>query len=153
MIAALVLHVLAAVIWIGGMFFAYVCLRPVAAAQLQPGPRFALWAAVFERFFPLVWAAVVILPVSGYYLAVLMYEGFMQSLPYVWVMTGGAVAMIAIFLHVWFAPYRRLRQAVAAGDLPAAGAALAQIRRLVGINTMLGLVVVIVATSGRLSGW
>ncbi len=153
MIAALVLHLLAAVIWVGGMFFAYVCLRPVAAAQMQPGPRFALWAAVFERFFPLVWAAVAVLPVSGYYLAALMYEAFANVPNYVWVMTGVGVAMILIFLHVWFAPYRRLRQAVAAGDLPAAGSALAQIRRLVGVNTALGLLVVIVATSGRLIGW
>lgn len=153
MIAALILHLLAAVIWVGGMFFAYACLRPAAAAQLQPDARFALWSGVFQRFFPLVWAAVVVLPVSGYYLATSMYGDFRDVLPYVWVMTGGAVAMIAIFLHVWFLPYRRLRHAIAAHDMPAAGAALAQIRRLVLINTVLGVAVVIVASSGRLTGW
>lgn len=153
MIAALVLHLLAAVVWVGGMFFAYVCLRPVAAAQMQPGARFALWSGVFERFFPLVWAAVVVLPASGYYLAALMYGDFRDTPPYVWVMTGGGVAMIVIFAYVWFVPYRCLRRAVAAQDMPAAGAALGRIRRLVGINTVLGIAVVITAASGRLTGW
>jgi len=152
-IAALALHLLAAVVWVGGMFFAYLCLRPVAAAQLQPGARFALWAGVFERFFPWVWAAVLVLPASGYYLAASMYGDYREALPYVWVMTGVGVAMILIFLYVWFVPYRGLRSAVAAHDMPAAGAALARIRRLIGINTVLGVAVVVIAGSGRLMGW
>jgi uncharacterized membrane protein len=58
--------------------------------------------------------------------------------------------MMLIFLHIFFAPYRRLRRFAAAQDWPAAGQALAQIRKLVGINLTLGLVTVAVGTAGRL---
>ncbi|MCX7168828.1 MAG: hypothetical protein NTY41_00670, partial [Proteobacteria bacterium] len=59
----LFLHLISVTVWVGGMFFAYVCLRPVVAAQLQPPQRLPLWAAVFARFFPWVWLAVVLIPV------------------------------------------------------------------------------------------
>ena len=48
-------HVLAAVIWVGGMFFAVLVLRPSAGA-LKPSDRLPLWGRVFGKFFPLVWA-------------------------------------------------------------------------------------------------
>ena len=57
----LFLHVAAVTIWVGGMFFAYVCLRPVAAMQLEPPARLRLWRGVFGGFFPLVWASVVVI--------------------------------------------------------------------------------------------
>ena len=37
-------HVAGIVIWVGGMFFAWMCLRPVAATQLEPPVRLMLWA-------------------------------------------------------------------------------------------------------------
>ena len=33
------LHLASVIVWVGGMFFAYVCLRPVAASQLAPTHR------------------------------------------------------------------------------------------------------------------
>jgi len=47
---ASVLHVVAAVIWVGGMFFAYVCLRPAVGA-LEPPARCRLWRVALGRFF------------------------------------------------------------------------------------------------------
>ena len=40
---ALIVHSLAAVVWVGGMFFALLALRP-ATGPLEPGPRLALRA-------------------------------------------------------------------------------------------------------------
>ena len=60
--------------------------------------------------------------------------------------------MILIFLYVYFAPFSRLKKAVAAGDWPAAGKQLAQIRMLIVANLILGLVTVAVATGGRYLG-
>ena len=153
MMALLVaLHVLAAVIWVGGMFFAYMALRPVAASLLEPPLRLPLWSRTFARFFPWVWAAVVALPASGWTL-ILGYFGGLGATPVrVHVMNAVGTLMILIFLHVWFAPYRRLREAVAAQDWPAGGRALARIRRLVGLNLALGLFVVAVAAGGRYLG-
>jgi len=145
----LVVHTLAAVLWIGGMFFAYVVLRPVAAAQLEPPVRLTLWVAVFARFFPWVWAAVILLPVTGLLLAFRLFGGLAGSPPFVHLMLALGTAMVLVFLHVFFAPHRRLRAAVAAQDWPAGGKALATIRKLVGLNLLLGLLLVAGVAGGR----
>ena len=63
---SIVLHLLSAVVWVGGMFFAYMFLRPVAASQLEPPVRLQLWVGVFNKFFPFVWLALLFLPLTGY---------------------------------------------------------------------------------------
>lgn len=144
----LFLHLASVTVWVGGMFFAYMCLRPVAAAQLEPPLRLRLWLSVFGRFFPWVWLCVGLLLASG--LAMLLAVG-MKSAPLHWhLMFGIGLVMMLIFLHVFFSPYRRLGRAVDASDWAAGGAALSSIRRLVGTNTLLGLVNIAMATIGRL---
>jgi len=143
------LHVISAVIWVGGMFFAYSFLRPVAAEQLEPPYRLKLWVGVFNRFFPYVWLSVILLPVTGYLLMFSIWQGFAGAPLYVHVMQGLGILMILIYLHVYFAPFGRLKRLVASEDWPQAGKALAQIRILVGINTMIGLLVVVIASGGR----
>lgn len=146
---ALALHVLAAVVWVGGMFFAYVVLRPASGGVLEPPQRLELWAQVFERFFRWVWVAVVVLLATGLWLIFAAYGGFPGARWHVHVMYGLGVPMMLLFMHVYFAPYRRLRAAVAARDWPAGGRQIEQIRRLVAVNTTLGLIVVLVAGLGR----
>ena len=140
------LHVLAAVIWVGGMFFAYMALRP-AALKLEPPQRLMLWSETFERFFPWVWGSVVVLPFTGYWMIFSMFGSFDSTPLYALIMQYIGLAMIAIYLHVFFAPYRRLRRFVAAEDFPAAGKQLAQIRKLIALNLSLGLITVILASS------
>jgi uncharacterized membrane protein len=146
----LFVHVASVVVWVGGMLFAYQFLRPVAARQLQPPQRLPLWAGVFECFFPWVWISVSLILVSG--LAMILQVGFKLA-PINWhLMFALGLAMMAIFMHVFFAPYRRLKRAVAQQHWPSAGAALNQIRRLVGINVILGFVTIALATLGRMLG-
>jgi len=143
---AISLHVLAAVVWVGGMFFAYMALRP-AALKLEPPQRLMLWSETFERFFPWVWGSVVVLPFTGYWMIFSMFGSFDSTPLYALIMQYIGIAMIAIYLHVFFAPYRRLRRFVAAEDFPAAGKQLAQIRKLIALNLSLGLITVILASS------
>lgn len=132
------LHVLATVVWVGGMFFAYLCLRPVAATELEPPQRLRLWQGVFARFFPWVWASVILLIASGH--GIIGQMGGLAGLPvHIHVMLGLGYLMAAIFVYLYFAPYPRLRAAVAAQDWQAGGAALNRIRILVGTNLALGL--------------
>ncbi|MCX7171915.1 MAG: CopD family protein, partial [Proteobacteria bacterium] len=71
------------------------------------------------------------------------------SAPLHWhVMLALGVVMMLIFAHIYFAPFSRLCQGVAATDWPKAGAALNQIRKMVGINLALGLLTITVATLG-----
>lgn len=147
MAIAVTLHVLAALIWVGGMFFAYFALRP-AAQGFEPAVRLPLWTRTFTRFFVWVWLCVVLLPATGYWM-VFRVMGGMNRLPhYVNVMQGLALLMILIFLHVFFAPYRRMREAVARGDWPDAGRRLSQIRKLVLVNLMIGIATVVIAVWG-----
>jgi len=132
------LHILATVIWVGGMFFAHQCLRPVVLAQLEPPQRLRLWNGVFGRFFPWVWLSLVVLIATGQILVVGM--GGMAAVPYpAHIMVGIGYLMSAIFMYIYFGPYARLRKAVAAENWPAGGQALNLIRQLVGTNLILGL--------------
>ena len=145
---AISLHVLSAVIWIGGMFFALLVLRP-AAGELEPAHRLALWDIVFGKFFPWVWAAIILLPASGYWMIFSIQGGF-SSLPvYLHFMQGIGWLMIFIFLHLWFAPYKRYKQALADSEFQTAARNLEQIRILVMINLSLGLLNAIIGASGR----
>ena len=143
------LHVLSVVIWVGGMAFAYSCLRPVAAQQLEPPQRLTLWVGVFEKFFPLVWASVVLLPLTGFGLMFSIWDSFAATPLYIHLMYGIGIVMIMIYLHVFFAPFRRLKQAVTIQDWPAGGKQLNQIRMLIRINLTLGIIVVGIASGGR----
>jgi len=146
---ALLLHVLAVVVWVGGMFFAYVVLRPEAASQLEPPARLALWAGVFRRFFPWVFAAIGLILITGFWIIFSVYGGFAALGLRIHLMLGIGSVMMLIFFHVYFVPFKRLKQAVAVTDWQAGGRQLAQIRVLVGINLLLGLVTVAIAAGGR----
>jgi len=149
MFIAITLHLLAVVVWVGGMFFAYMALRPVAATLLDPPQRMPLWSLTFARFFPWVWVSVILLPVTGYWMILKVFGGFASLALYIHIMQGVGILMMLIFLHVFFAPYRRLKQAVAANDFAAAGKHLALIRKLIGLNLILGMALIVVASSGR----
>ena len=142
------LHVLAAVVWVGGMFFAYVVLRPSAGGVEAVPERLKLWGRVFQRFFRWVWAAVIVLLVSGYWMVVVELGGFAAISIHVHIMQGIGLIMIAIFLHLYFSPYARFRRALAHDDFEGAGAALNQIRGMVAVNLVLGLVITVVGSAG-----
>jgi uncharacterized membrane protein len=150
-VAALIIHILAAVVWVGGMFFAHQVLRP-AAAGLEPAPRLALWSRVLGRFFAWVFVAIVLLLASGSALMDGVYGGFRGSGLYIHLMMGLGILMMLLFLHLYFAPWRRFRAAVSRQDWAEGGRQLGQIRMIVTINLVLGLIVVAIGGSGRYWG-
>lgn len=141
------LHVLAAVIWVGGMFFAWMVLRPAAVSELQAPERLKLWAEVFRRFFKWVWVTVLILPISGIGMWHMRFDGLNATPRYVHIMTGIFLVMLALFLRIQLLQLPELKRAIAAQNWPEGGAALGKIRRLVGINLLLGLLVVALASA------
>jgi uncharacterized membrane protein len=145
------LHVLGAVVWVGGMFFAYMALRPAAAALLQPPERLKIWRETFRRFFLWVWISVAAILASGLWMMRVL-GGFEAAPLHVHLMFGIGLLMMAIFAHVYFAPYRRLARSVQQEDWKSAGAALGQIRKLVAVNLGLGIVTVGLGTVGRWLG-
>jgi uncharacterized membrane protein len=139
------LHVLAALVWVGGMFFAWIVLRPAAIKALEGPARLKLWIEVFQGFFRWVWGAVVLLPVSGVVMLNLNFNGFEHAPRYVQVMMGLYVVMTALFIRIQALLLPELRAAVHAQDWPTGAAVLGRIRRLVGINLLVGLAVVVIA--------
>ena len=142
------LHVLAVVVWVGGMFFAYMVLRQ-SAGPLESEARLTLWHRVFRRFFPWVWASIVVLLASGYGMMFLYFCGFSGAGLYIHVMQGIGIVMMLLFLHLFFAPWRRFSDAVEGKHFPEAAERLGQIRRIVAANLVLGLVTIVVGASGR----
>src|SRR6185437_346127 len=151
MLVGLLFHILAAVIWVGGMFFAHQMLRP-AIAPLDAAQRLALWRRVFARFFPVVWVCVAALLATGFGMIVWVYGGFAYIGPHINVMMGLGIIMMLAFGHLYFAPWRRFRAAVDSGDLAAAAKQLTQIRHIVALNLVLGLIVVVIGATGRYWG-
>ena len=147
----LCLHILSAVVWVGGMFAAYMCLRPAAGA-LEPPQRLRLWRAFFQKFFPWVWAAVLLLLVSGYWMLITTFGGFAGAPLYINLMQALAWVMIALFVWLFHGPWLAFKRAVDAQDWPAAAAHINCIRQIIMINLPLGLVVIAVGGTGRLWG-
>lgn len=141
----LFVHLTGVIVWVGGMAFAWFCLRPAAGA-LSPADRLALWVAVLQRFFLLVWLSIVLILVSG--LSMLIAVGFGQAPPAWHAMLLTGLLMIAVFVSIWFGPWPALRGALAAGDWARGAAALGSIRQRVALNLVLGAITVAVATLG-----
>lgn len=147
------LHVLSIIVWVGGMVFAHFFLRPAVAA-LEPPVRLRLMHEVLARFFRVVLVASWLTLVSGLWmLAGVALQGVQSGaqsgdqflMPLSWTLMAvlGAL-MVAIFMHIRLALHKRLGRALEAADMPAAGAALAQIRRWVSVNLALGILIVVV---------
>ncbi len=145
------LHTVAAVVWVGGMFFAHMALRP-ALLESEPRVRLELWQRVLPRFFRWVWISIATLLVTGYGVIVWGYGGFWGLAPHIDIMQGTGLLMMILYAFLWFVPYRAFRRAMAHGDLKMAAAAHAGIRRIISINLPLGLVTTAVGATGGFWG-
>jgi uncharacterized membrane protein len=145
---ALTLHILSAVIWVGGMFAAYLCLRP-ATGPLDPPVRLGLWRRFLAKFFPWVWVSVILLLASGYWMLATTFGGFADAPLYINLMQTIGLIMVALYVWLFHGPWLRFKRAVDAQDWAAAGVALNRIRQIIAVNLPLGLIVVVLGGTGR----
>jgi uncharacterized membrane protein len=148
---AITLHVLGAVVWVGGMFLLYVCLRP-ALPTLEPPQRLKLLRGTLARFFPCVWVAILLILGSGYWMIFGIYGGF-KGLPlYIhWMQLLGLV-MVGLFVWLFHGPWLAFKRAVDAQDWPVAAKRHDRIRQIVAVNLPLGLLVIVIGAGGRFWG-
>ena len=144
----LALHMLSAVVWVGGMFAAYMCLRP-AAGPLEPPQRLGLWRRFFAKFFPWVWVAVLLLLASGYWMMLTSFGGFAHAPLYINLMQTLGLIMTALYLWLFHGPWLKFKRAVDAQEWLVAGAQLNRIRQIIMVNMPLGLIVTIIGGTGR----
>jgi uncharacterized membrane protein len=144
---SIALHQLATLVWVGGMFFAHVALRPVANGLLDPPLRLLLMGGVLGRFFPWVWLSIALLWGTGLWI----FLGAMgaKAGEHVYLMMAIALVMTVLFVYLWFVPFRHLKGAVTSADWPAAGTRLARIRQIILTNLILGLITAVAGSAGR----
>jgi uncharacterized membrane protein len=150
------IHLLAVVVWVGGMFFALACLRPAAAA-LEPSLRIALMRDALGRFLDIVIVAAALVLASGIWMMsgaarVSMRAGIGFNMPVDWhVMVTLGVVMVAVFGYIRFGVFRQLKSSSSARDWPAAAAALNRIRALVLVNLTLAVIIIVVTRLGSVA--
>jgi uncharacterized membrane protein len=141
-------HVLGVVVWVGGMFVLHFAVRPSAARLQEPSVRLTFLSSVLGRF--MSWAALSIAVLLATGLAMIFIGGgFKNAHLSVHLMLAVGLVMMLLYLHIRFAPFKRMRAAVMASDWAAAAAQLDSVRKMVAINLVLGFLTIAIATIGR----
>ncbi|MDH5747890.1 MAG: CopD family protein [Rhodospirillales bacterium] len=146
---AIAVHALSAIIWIGGMFFAYLILGP-SLSMLSPPDKIHAWSEIFPRFFQWVWMAVIALPATGYAMVFIDFGNFASAGIHIHIMQALGLIMIALFIFLYFIPYKAFLRAVGAQEWALAAKNLGTMRRIVGTNLILGLITSAIAETGRI---
>jgi uncharacterized membrane protein len=133
-------HVLCAVSWVGGMFFAYVVFRP-SLSVLEAPQRLALHGQVFRRYFKIVWHVMPLSILTGFAMIFVVFGGMAGVRWNIHVMMLLGLVMACVFVAIVVGPYRTFR--AAPGPAP-----LDTIRKLIGINLVIGLLIVAIAVVG-----
>jgi uncharacterized membrane protein len=148
-----VLHVLAITLWVGGMAFAHLFLRP-SLSVLEPPQRLKLMRAVLGRFFFAVALAAGITVATGLWMIselgqTVQATGGRLQMPLAWTaMAVIGVLMAVIFVYIRLRLFPRFGRAVDAGDMPLAAQRLTPIRGWVLVNLILGLTVIMLVSAG-----
>ena len=137
----LAVHLMAMATWTGGLAYALLVLGP-SLATLSPTERLALNGQALRRSFLIVWHAMPLVLLTGWAMVFGVYGGFANVDWTVNAMQTLALVMAAVFLTLFFGPWKRFR---AAPSTMAAGS----IRRLMTLNLVLGVAVIIVASMGH----
>ncbi|MBF0355795.1 MAG: CopD family protein [Alphaproteobacteria bacterium] len=151
LIIALGAHMLAAIVWVGGMFFAHLILRP-AMTSMPDAERLALRGRLLPRFFAWVWAAIIVLFITGYGVLYFGYEGLAGAGLHIRLMEGIGLIMMLLFGWMYFRPFKSFMRAFKEGDSSQAAAEFDRIRGVVLVNLVLGVIVSVLGATGNFWG-
>ena len=141
---AKLLHLIAGIVWLGGMTFMLFALRPAAVAAMEPQARAVLMGHVWQRFYALVLAAIVVLFATGTHLYTATFRAAKLAtgtggVPLGWnVMLVLGLAMMLVFGHIYFASFKKYKRAIAAAQWPLAAQAGGLIHKMTMLNFTLG---------------
>ena len=141
---AKLLHLIAGIVWMGGMTFMLFALRPAAMASMEPQPRAVFMGQVWKRFYVWVLVAIVVLFATGTHLYTATFRAVRLatgsgSVPLGWnVMLVLGITMMLVFGHIYFAGFKKYKRAVAAAEWPLAAKASGLIHKMTLLNFALG---------------
>ena len=144
---AIIVHLVAINIWVGGMFFIIMVLGKVVAT-LEIPEQHSFWQHVLKRFFFWVWLAVIILLTSGMGMILYRYGGPAMTPAYVLLMASLGILMAVVFFIIYFVFYQNFQRDLNNGNMEGSRHQLRIIRYLGIINMVLGFCVVIVIGGG-----
>jgi len=93
--------------------------------------------------------AVILLPLSGYFLVFNAFKGFATSPAYIHIMHVLGLIMVVLFVYLYFRPYASLKKSVSVEDWASAGVALNGLRRIILANLIIGLLLIASVYAGR----
>jgi len=148
MIVVLPLHLLAAVVLVGGLFFVWVVAWPLARG-LDIETASSLWQQMLSRFFAWGWVSLLLILATGIGMVFLKFGGF-SGVPMIHRANMAiGIPAIALFGYVFFGPWQQYRRVVSRRDWTAARRQITRVRVLIGIVMVLGLVASVVSAVGR----
>lgn len=145
---AIVFHLFAINLWIGGTVFIVLVLNH-AAKGIDSSQHHQLMQAVLSRFFTLVWIAMLVLLCSGSWMIYGMYDGLVNAPLYIILMMLLGLVMVSNFLLTYFGPYRHYRKVPRSDDSADSRVYLAKIRLLSWVNVILGACVLVIIGGGH----
>ena len=146
---AKILHLIAGIVWMGGMTFMLFALRPAVIIAMEAQPRAILMGQVWKRFYAMVLASIVVLFATGTHLYTATFRATRLAtgdggVPLGWnIMLVLGLVMMLIFGHIYFAGFKKYKRAVAAGDWPLAAKAASLIHTMTLINFSLGWLAIV----------
>ena len=144
---AIILHLLAINIWVGGTFFSVVVLRH-AVLHLEPEQQTCLMQSLLPRFFFWVWVAILVLLSTGGWMVYKTFGGIGTAPLYILLMLGFGITMMLNFVLIYFEPYQHYKKAIAQDHMSEAERHLRMIGNLSKLNIVLGICVVIAIGAG-----
>lgn len=142
------LHLAAGIVWMGGMAFMLLALRPAAISVLDAHHRNRLMGAVWGRFFIVVAVAIAVLFFSGMHLYTAIFRATRLAtgeggVPLGWnIMVMLGLLMMLLFGHI-YGQYRRYRRGLRTNDNTLVLRAATQIHVWMLVNFILGWLAII----------
>jgi uncharacterized membrane protein len=143
------IHMIAIIVWLGGLFLLTVVLGPTIR-DMAPTARASIWYRVLSRFF--VWGSIALAAIVASGIAVVRLRfGGLSGVPAIhqWNMIVGIPA-IGLYVYAQLIPWRTCRRATAVDDWILAEKSISRIRTLFGIALTMALVAAVVSSVARL---
>jgi uncharacterized membrane protein len=144
----LAIHILAVIIWLGGLFFLVVVLGP-SAESLDAAGASSVWYRTLSRSLAWGWLSLVLIVVTGVAMVFLVFGGY-GHLPNIHrVNMAIGIPAIALYSYVYLMPWRQLGRAVRSSDRVVAAKKRHQVRTLLATILVLALSAAFMSALGR----
>lgn len=144
-------HALAAVFWVGSMFFSLYILK-AGLGMVDGALRLQMLDRILRLLFAWVWAFVVLIFLSGWIILHIKYRPALDTSVWswpVWLMMIFGHIMILNFFYIFFVLYKKFRSNLEIGDFGGAAQSFVGLRLFILINFYIGTLLVAAAVYGK----